>query len=113
VFSVTTIAGSGAPLTSDVVAGGQEPPRGWLSRYYGEKVPVPSLAAVREAPLPMTLLSVLCPGRPVIHVDHDRFDVACAAARVRFQIDDGRIAAVDVIDVVDALAPAPRRGITP
>ncbi|MCC6557996.1 MAG: alginate lyase family protein [Polyangiaceae bacterium] len=106
-FSVTLIAASGAPLTSDVIAGGHEPPRGWLSRYYGEKVPAPSLAAVREAPLPMTLISVLCPGRPAIHVDHGRFDVACAAARVRFRIDDGRITAVDV------LAPAPRAGVTP
>jgi asparagine synthase (glutamine-hydrolysing) len=95
-FTITVLDEAGAPLAGDVVAGAQDPPRGWTSRYYGEKVPVPSLAVERVAPLPITLISVLAPGRPEVRVEAGRYHVACGASRVRFQLDDGRISAVEV-----------------
>src|SRR5262245_18449479 len=43
-FVVQVLDDRGRPLAGDVVDGQVDPPRGWLSRYYGEKAPVPSLA---------------------------------------------------------------------
>jgi asparagine synthase (glutamine-hydrolysing) len=94
-FTVTVLDEAGAPIEGDVVAGGQVPPRGWMSRYYGEKVPVPSLAVLREGPLPLTIVTVLAAGRPEVRALDGRFHVACGAARARFRIDDGRIREID------------------
>lgn len=107
-FTITALDEAGAPLAGDVVVGGQDPPRGWMSRYYGEKVPVPSLVVERAARLPLTLLSVLGPGRPEVRVEGSRHEVACGAARVRFQLDDGRISAVEV----DGATPAEEDTVT-
>ena len=56
------VAGHGASECS-LVTGRQEPPRGWLSRYYGEKSPAPSFAAIAHGSLPIRLVSVLSPCR--------------------------------------------------
>jgi asparagine synthase (glutamine-hydrolysing) len=102
-FCVAVYDAGGAPLAGDVVRGGEDPPRGWLSRYYGEKIPVPSLAVVRRGPAPLVFVSVLCPGRPEVQVTGDRMTVFCnldsgdaAGARrgVEFRIEDGRFADV-------------------
>src|SRR5437870_10769231 len=50
-FSVGVFGADGSSELSSVVAGADDPPRGWLSRYYGEKVAVPSLVVVRRTEL--------------------------------------------------------------
>src|SRR5690606_21437655 len=52
-FHVAVYDEAGAPLAGDVARGQEDPPRGWLSRYYAEKVPVPSLAVHREGTAPL------------------------------------------------------------
>lgn len=63
-FRICTYDALGRPLAGDVVAGSDTPPRGWLSRYYGEKIPVPSLVVGGLIKLPATFVTLLTPGRP-------------------------------------------------
>ena len=68
-FSVSLFDSAGRCLPATVAAGRNAPPRGWLSRYYGDKVAVPSLAAEVKCPLPFTAVSVLYGGgRPQVEV---------------------------------------------
>src|SRR5205807_10625630 len=46
-FSVLALDQEGKPLMGTVVSGQENPPRGWLSRYYGKKRSVPSLVVGR------------------------------------------------------------------
>jgi asparagine synthase (glutamine-hydrolysing) len=78
-FSVTVLDAAGHHLACSAVAGQENPPRGWLSRYYGEKTPVPSLAAELRPPLPFTAVTVLCGG------DTPRIDVSGRTWRIRTQ----------------------------
>lgn len=50
----------GAVVT--LARGEESPPRGWYSRYYGEKVAVPSFAAELEAELPVRFVTGFGPG---------------------------------------------------
>lgn len=59
------------PLPATVVAGSEDPPRGWLSRHYGRKVPVPSLAVERTVTLPATFVTVIGRGRPALERQPD------------------------------------------
>jgi hypothetical protein len=77
-FGVQVFAVQDAALTVDVVRGSEQPPRGWQSRYYGEKVPVPSLEARVHGPLPQGFLSVLGPP-----------GLVCARAGSRWELRDG------------------------
>ena len=78
---------------ADIVAGGDEPIRGWISSGYGHKAPAPSLRFARRGALPFRFCSVLMPvraGEPVsahridegIEVTSDRF-----ADRIRIPAD--------------------------
>jgi hypothetical protein len=71
-FSVQALRGDGNPTRADVVVGGEAPPRGWQSRYYAEKIPVPSLAAEVEEGCPVEFVTVFGSGRPVVQVDTNR-----------------------------------------
>jgi hypothetical protein len=82
----------GQPIPGNVVAGQERPPRGWLSRYYGEKVAVPSLAVASEQDLPMTFVSVLSGGRtPEITVDGAEWSIVMNDRRLNFLLVDGRV----------------------
>ncbi|HET6345475.1 MAG TPA: hypothetical protein VFH51_11125, partial [Myxococcota bacterium] len=60
-YRVSVHDGEGRPLTGSVVAGAEDPPRGWQSRYYSTKEPVPSLAVERAGDLPLTFVTLLAP----------------------------------------------------
>jgi asparagine synthase (glutamine-hydrolysing) len=93
-FSVTVFATDGGDLASvSVVRGQDEPPRGWMSRHYGEKEAVPSLVAELEGECPLTLVSVLGEGRPALEPDAEpgRFRVVGGARSVSFTLRDGLI----------------------
>ena len=49
--------------------GDEASPRGWLSRYYGEKVPAPSMAAEVEEKCPVEFVTVYGPGQPAVRID--------------------------------------------
>jgi asparagine synthase (glutamine-hydrolysing) len=67
-FHVGVFNAAGCPLPGEIVAGQDAPPRGWLSRHYGEKVPVASLAIELSERLPLTLVSILGPHVPSVSV---------------------------------------------
>lgn len=46
------------PAELDVARALENPPRGWHSRYYGERLPAVSVAVSRRGPLPRTLITV-------------------------------------------------------
>jgi hypothetical protein len=94
-FSIAVLNGTGVPSeTVEVVCGADDPPRGWLSRYYGEKTPVPSLAATESSPLPITFVTLACPGNPAAKVSGDEWTVAINDKIHRFRIDAGSFADV-------------------
>lgn len=69
-FSITILNEKAEPCPGvNVVVGQEAPPRGWLSRYYGQKTAVPSLAAVASGSLPLTLVSILAAGRAVARLN--------------------------------------------
>ncbi len=89
-FCVTVLDDQASPLRGDVVAGRASPPRGWLSRYYGEKEPVPSLAVTQEGEAPLTFVSILASGAAQAQVAGGAWTVRAGAATVRFSLEDGR-----------------------
>ncbi len=95
-FTVTVLDGSGRPAAGDVVAGRDHPPRGWQSRYYGEKIPVPSLAVTRDMTLPGTLVSVLCGGEPEVRVTGSHWEVCGGGKTVRFHEHGGEFRRINV-----------------
>lgn len=88
-FCVAAYNADGSRVESTVVAGADEPPRGWLSRYYGEKIAVPSFVAVRRASVPQTLVSVLSGIEWTTDVDGDHWTVAVADRTLQFRLEDG------------------------
>jgi asparagine synthase (glutamine-hydrolysing) len=96
-FGVAVLDGSGKPFQNcDVVKGDDVTPRGWTSRYYGEKAPVPSLVATTSGSPPLVFVSVLCPGRPAISVDETSWSIHTPETNVRFRIEDGRFENISV-----------------
>lgn len=91
-FQVRVLDEAGGPLAADVVAGAESPPRGWLSRYYGEKVPVPSLRVERRGACPVFFVSVLSGGKVDVAVEGERWSVAGPDHRVAFTLAAGELA---------------------
>jgi asparagine synthase (glutamine-hydrolysing) len=93
-FTVTVLGESGVPLTGDVVSGRASPPRGWSSRYYGERVAVPSFAVERDVLVPATFVSVLAPAVPAVATSGDRWAIDAGHTRCAFSLRDGLISEV-------------------
>ncbi|MGC3999854.1 MAG: asparagine synthase (glutamine-hydrolyzing) [Anaeromyxobacter sp.] len=89
-FYISIFDAEGLPLAGSVVAGQSDPPRGWLSRYYGEKRPVPSLAIERHAVVPIVAVSLLSAGRPRVEVAGERWTAKLEDLEVQFTLADGR-----------------------
>jgi asparagine synthase (glutamine-hydrolysing) len=81
-FEVAVYMGDGNPAPSGVASGQENPPRGWLSRHYGVKVPAPSLAAVCEDELPLRFVTVLTP--------HGQHTVTASAETWTLEYDSGQ-----------------------
>jgi asparagine synthase (glutamine-hydrolysing) len=95
-FYVQVLDGRGQPAAGDVVAGASDPPRGWLSRYYGEKAAVPSLAVETTQPFPATFVSVLAGGRPDVAVVGDQWSIKVDGRQVAFRLIQGLFTTVTV-----------------
>jgi asparagine synthase (glutamine-hydrolysing) len=95
-FTVRVSREDGHALEGDVVAGQDEPPRGWLSRYYGEKIAVPSLAMSQQRTLPATFVSVLSGVTHVATVHGRTWTIGTRELTATFDVRDGRITDVRV-----------------
>jgi asparagine synthase (glutamine-hydrolysing) len=103
-FTVTILDGSGNPIPSvDVVAGQDRPERGWQSRYYGEKIPVPSIAATQSGAVPVTFVTLMGAGRPRALIHAGEWEVACNGHSVRFSIEGGALRGLSVAKSVPEL----------
>ena len=76
---------------TDVARGVADPPRGWYAPYYGEKLPVPSLAMQARTRLPRVWITVMGPGKVTLERKGDIYVAACDTDRASFRIEDGRI----------------------
>lgn len=85
-FYLTVLNGHGQPCELDVVAGQVDPPRGWLSRYYAEKIPAPSIAALQHGRGTMTFVSVLAPQIPEVRVERDGWLIGLSDRTIQFEI---------------------------
>src|ERR1019366_548223 len=91
-FHIAVFDGSGKPLSGNVVAGQSGPPRGWLSRYYGEKVSVPSLSVEVSERLALTMVSILGAHVPSVSVTASTWSVTAGDRVVQFELNaDGII----------------------
>jgi asparagine synthase (glutamine-hydrolysing) len=90
-FNVSVYDDAGRPLGGDVVCGDEGGPRGWLSRYYGEKMPVPSLAVEQAGSMPLTFVSVLGPHGLEVTVHDGLWGIRCASRRLSLRVRDGLI----------------------
>jgi asparagine synthase (glutamine-hydrolysing) len=85
-FYIAVFDSLGRPLLGDVVAGQPDPPRGWLSRYYGEKIPVVSLAAEVSQDLPLTLVSILGAHPPSVAVADAAWRITAGPRIAEFEL---------------------------
>lgn len=94
VFTVRSFDSSGRAFAGDVAAGDETAPRGWLSRYYGEKVPVPSFAAMYSGDVPVAFVTVLAGVSYDLTVDGPQWNVLSPRGATSFDLIDGAIQAV-------------------
>ncbi|HEX5475293.1 MAG TPA: alginate lyase family protein [Vicinamibacterales bacterium] len=97
VFTVRTFTAEAAPLGGDVIAGSDEPPRGWLSRYYGEKVAVPSFATELTGSTPITIVSVLAGAQYDVTYQSGRWMFESPRLSASFAIENGSFEALQVM----------------
>ena len=101
-FCAAIFDGAGNRAQTELVSGESDPPRGWLSRYYGEKVAVPSLSAEISAQLPISFVTVLSAGAATVSVLGETWRVEIVGTGVSFKLREGLIEAVDHIEPVAA-----------
>jgi hypothetical protein len=85
-FHLAVFNDTGRALSGEIVAGQDDPPRGWLSRYYGEKIPVPSLSTQVSGRLPLTLVSLLGPHVPCVTVSDSSWSVTTGERTFDFEL---------------------------
>jgi asparagine synthase (glutamine-hydrolysing) len=90
-FHLAVFNAVGRPLSGEIVAGQDDPPRGWLSRYYAEKVPVPSLSIEVSGRLPLTMVSLLGPHVPSVTVSDSSWSVMSGERMFEFELAAGEI----------------------
>jgi asparagine synthase (glutamine-hydrolysing) len=84
-FGIAVYGSQGEPVKSTIACGQTNPPRGWMSRYYGVRRPAPSLASVVSARLPLRFVSVLSPAAAVhrVHADENEWSIEFTGAEGR------------------------------
>jgi Heparinase II/III-like protein/Heparinase II/III N-terminus len=87
-FFVTVLDERGHPIAGDVRSGDENSPRGWLSRYYGERVAVPSLAVTQIATTPILFVSILSAEAPNWEAISNRWSIRAGSRAADFEIDE-------------------------
>lgn len=89
-FSLAVVGDGVGPVEFTVASGEDKPPRGWSSRYFGEKVAVPSLAAVSEAGLPARFVSAFGPGNVKVKRQGSTLEIRSSSGTFELRLgDDG------------------------
>lgn len=94
-FSLAVFDDRGTSLTNTVVSGGEDPPRGWMSRYYGERVATASLVVEQGGALPMTFVTVMGTGLPTLRREKAQLVVSEGDRVVRLRVQDGLISLLE------------------
>ena len=94
-FTLAVFDGHGTPCDTDVARGVEDPPRGWLSRTYAQRVPVASLAVEHRAALPHTWLTVMGAGAVNVRREGARWRVVGGDRSVSFALADGLFSSVE------------------
>jgi len=84
-FHIAVFDTAGRLLTGEVVVGQTNPPRGWLSRYYGEKTSVPSFTVEVCGQLPLALVSILGASVQSVVVTDSTWSVTADGMTVEFE----------------------------
>src|SRR5215471_1993758 len=105
-FCIAVADGEGKALSGDVVSGLDEPPRGWLSRHYGEKIAVPSLSVERQGELPFRFVTVLSAGEAHIQVENKNWSIDAGGVQLRFELEGCSFNEVRVSDSRKRIASA-------
>ena len=95
-FTVSSFDETARPLPASAVAGASDPPRGWMSRHYAHKVPVPSFAVERKGELPLAVVSVLCQGKPRVQVSGGMWSVFTESSSVEFALGEGELTSCSI-----------------
>jgi hypothetical protein len=95
-FSVDVFDEEGRPQASSVAAGIENPPRGWLARYYGEKVPAPSLVVERRDLLPITFVTILSGAPYEASTDRRQWSIRQGQRRIEFGVGRAGIETLSV-----------------
>jgi asparagine synthase (glutamine-hydrolysing) len=95
-FCIAVLGPQGEPLSGDVASGVEDPPRGWLSRHYGEKIAVPSLAVEAHGVVPLRFVTVLSFGPARIEVAGKNWSVEAGGLAVRFELEQCAFRRIDV-----------------
>ncbi len=85
-FHIGVFNAAGGPISSETLAGRDDPPRGWISRSYAEKVSAPSLSVELSGRLPLTMVSILGPHVPLVSVAASSWSVTAGDQLVEFAL---------------------------
>jgi hypothetical protein len=100
-FSISMYDLGAQPFVGEMISGQSNPPRGWISRYYGEKVAAPSFSVAEHVLLPWSAVTLLSAGQDTLNRvgdTGDTYKIVRAHEQVCFSIVDGIIDAVHVDD---------------
>ena len=73
-------------MSGEVIRGRDDPPGGWQSRYYSEKVPTPSLAIEHTGTLPFSLITLLSGEDTEVSIKDDVCWISSSGSRARMQL---------------------------
>lgn len=95
-FTIQVLDLEARPMQSTIVAGQEEPPRGWHSRYYGERRPTPSLAVELPPSKDHCWISLLGANQPRIRRNRGMYVVENDRVSANFTLEDGSMSVVSV-----------------
>jgi hypothetical protein len=94
-FTVHVFDERGHAVPATTVAGADTPPRGWLSRHYGDKTAVASLVVERHVSAPATFVSILSGIDYEIAAAAGRWHILAACTVTTFMIGEELVEAIE------------------
>jgi len=95
-FCIVTKREDGSPLEGNLIKGGTHPPRGWLSRHYGEKVSVPSIEVTQSSSVPLRIFSFIGPGPLEVSKVNDSWMVKSAQGEFQVRETDEKLCGISI-----------------
>jgi asparagine synthase (glutamine-hydrolysing) len=95
IFTVRVFDEQARGVRATVVAGSEQPPRGWLSIHYGDKVVVPSLVVEQRLRAPVTFVSVLSGTEYGITTAAGKWHIVSADMATTFTVGDQLVGSVE------------------